>query len=92
MKAGVKAEEMPVQKERQTLAGKTFVFTGGLSDMTRDEAQEAVEALGGRAASSVSKATDYVVLGESPGSKLADAQEKGIRILSEAEFRKLLGA
>lgn len=91
-KAGIHAEQMPIQKERQSLAGKTFVFTGALSDMTRDEAQEAVEARGGRAASSVSESTDYVVAGEGPGSKLAAGRQKGVQILSEPEFYKMLGA
>jgi DNA ligase (NAD+) len=91
-RSGVKAEKMQVPKERQTLADKTFVFTGGLSDMTREEAQEAVEARGGHAASSVSSHTDYVVVGDSPGSKLTEAEKKGIRVLSESEFHKMLRA
>jgi DNA ligase (NAD+) len=89
-KAGVKPEEAPVRKQRQTLAGKTFVFTGTLSDMTREEAQEAVEARGGKAASSVSSRTDFVVAGESPGSKLDQAHRKGVSVLTKSEFQKKL--
>mgnify|MGYP005836109039 CR=1 FL=1 len=71
------------------LAGKTVVFTGALS-MPREEAERLVVAEGGRAASSVSKRTDYVVAGESPGSKYQRARELGVSILTEEEFRELL--
>ena len=70
--------------------GKTFVFTGGLSSMTRDEAGEKVKALGGRVASSVSKKTDYVVAGEKAGSKLSKAESLGVKILSEDEFTEMI--
>ncbi|EKP94545.1 DNA ligase, NAD-dependent [Thermaerobacter subterraneus DSM 13965] len=76
---------------RERVAGKTFVFTGGLASMTRDEAQELVEALGGRATGSVSRKTDYVVAGEGAGSKLARARELGIPVLDEAAFLRLVG-
>jgi DNA ligase (NAD+) len=72
------------------LAGKKLVFTGGLATLSRDEAKELVEHAGGRVVSSVSRATDYVVAGESPGSKLDKARELGIEILDEAGLRKLL--
>ncbi len=71
-------------------AGKTVVFTGALS-MPRSQAEQIVKSQGGRAASSVSKSTDYVVAGEDPGSKHTKAQELGIAILTEEEFRKMAG-
>ncbi len=70
--------------------GKTFVVTGTLSAMGRDEAKEAIESRGGRVSSSVSKKTDFLVAGESPGSKLAKATELGVRVLDEAEFLSVL--
>jgi DNA ligase (NAD+) len=73
------------------LAGKTFVFTGTLASFTREEAQRLVEELGGHAASSVSKKTDYVVVGSDPGSKAEKARQLGVPMLSEEEFKKLIG-
>ena len=73
------------------LAGKTFVFTGGLDRFTRDEAQSAVEAVGARVSSSVSKKTSYVVAGQDPGSKLEQAKTLGVTILTEQEFASLIG-
>lgn len=73
------------------LAGKTFVFTGGLDRFTRDEAQRAVETVGGRVSSSVSKKTSYVVAGRDPGSKLEQARTLGVTILTEQEFASLIG-
>lgn len=78
------------QSESLTLTGKTFVFTGTLTRFTRDEAKEMVENLGGRASSSVSKNTDYVVVGENAGSKAEKARNLGVSILSEDEFLKLV--
>jgi DNA ligase (NAD+) len=72
------------------LAGKTFVVTGTLAKYTRDEIQELIARHGGRATSSVSKSTDYVVAGEEAGTKLAKAQKLGITILDEAAFDRLL--
>src|SRR5579885_3294515 len=91
--AGVKIEyknagtihELPLQ-------GKTFVFTGTLESLTREEAKRIVEGLGGRVSSSVTKKTDYVVLGEDPGSKLDTAKSLGIKIIGEEEFKKLIKA
>lgn len=73
------------------LAGKTFVLTGTMAAMSRDEAKEALRARGASVSSSVSKKTNYVVAGEEAGSKLDKAEELGVEVLSEAEFLKLLG-
>src|SRR5437016_4927268 len=78
-----KAAELP-------LAGKTFVLTGTLPSMTREEATEKIEALGGHVTGSVSKKTDYVLAGAEPGSKFDKAKELGVKIIDEAEFRKIL--
>jgi len=77
--------------EKGPLAGKTFLFTGRLSGMTRQEAKRLVESLGGKVASSVSRKVDYVVVGEDPGSKLDRARALGITTLSEEEFKELVG-
>ena len=75
----------------RTLAGKTFVLTGGLSTMTRDEAKRSLKARGAKVAESVSKKTDYVVAGEDPGSKLDKARELGIDVIDETALKQLLG-
>lgn len=72
------------------LAGKVFVLTGSLPELTRDEATQMIEAGGGRTSSSVSKKTDYLLAGEAAGSKYAKAEKLGIPILDEAAFRELL--
>jgi DNA ligase (NAD+) len=72
------------------LAGKTFVLTGTLPSMTREEATAKIEALGGHVTGSVSKKTDYVLAGSEAGSKLDKAKDLGVRILSEKDFREML--
>jgi DNA ligase (NAD+) len=66
------------------------VVTGELSGYTRDEIKETIERLGGRATSSVSGKTDYLVAGENPGSKLDQAREKGVKVLDEEGFKQLI--
>lgn len=73
------------------LAGKTFVITGGLENYSRDQAKKLLIDLGAKVASSVSKKTDYVIVGADPGSKYQDALKLGITILTEPEFEKLIG-
>ena len=86
-----KSEKVSVKKAAELpLAGKTFVLTGVLPSMTREEATQKIEALGGRVSSSVSKKTDYVLAGAQPGGKFDKAKQLGIRIFDEAEFRKML--
>ena len=80
----------PAPDPASPLAGKTFVFTGTLLTLQRREAEELVESLGGRAASSVSAKTDYLVAGREAGSKLDRARELGVKVLTEEDFRTLL--
>ena len=77
-------------KSNSAVAGKTVVFTGSLEKMTRDEAKAMAERLGAKAAGSVSKKTDYVVVGENAGSKADKAEQLGVPILDEAQFVRLL--
>ena len=89
-KAGVQVHSMPAGKTALPLSEKTFVFTGSLKNYTRSEAENRVEELGGRAASSVSGNTDYLVKGEDPGRKLQDARQEGVEIIGEDRFEELL--
>jgi DNA ligase (NAD+) len=86
----VLVDKKPVNNLKQTLTGLTIVVTGSLDDFTRDGASEAIVLRGGKAASSVSSKTDFVVAGESAGSKLQKAEELGIPVLDEAGFKLLL--
>ena len=88
--AGVRMINEPTQALPQTLAGLTFVVTGGLESFSRDGISETIAAHGGKASSSVSKKTDYVLVGSDPGSKLAKAQELGVSVIDEAKFKELL--
>ena len=78
-------------RRNSPLAGKTFVFTGGLDHFSRDAAQQAVEVAGARVSSSVSKKTSYLVVGRDPGSKLDQARALGVTILTEQDFAALIG-
>jgi DNA ligase (NAD+) len=89
-KAGVLLQDVPKEKLKQTLAGLSIVVTGSLVNFTRDGATQAITARGGKASSSVSSKTDFVVAGEAAGSKLSKAEELGITILDEAGFKSLL--
>jgi DNA ligase (NAD+) len=80
------------QMARLPLAGKTFVLTGTLPSMTRDEASAKIEALGGHVSGSVSKKTDYVLAGGEAGSKLEKAKQLGVKIIGEKEFRTMLSS
>jgi len=77
-------------KSSSSLSGKTFVLTGTLETMSRDEAKEKIREFGGVVSESVSKETDYVVAGENPGSKYKKAQDLGVKILNDDDFNKLL--
>jgi len=87
---GQEEEKIREEKEVQMLAGKQFVLTGTLKDFTRTQAKEIISELGGRVTGSVSKKTDYVVAGEDPGSKYQKAQELGVNIINEEEFKKII--
>ena len=88
--AGVRMEDERDDSIERTLAGLTIVATGSLEGFTRDGVKEAIISRGGKASSSVSKNTDFVVVGENAGSKAAKAEELGVRTLTEAEFVTLL--
>ena len=80
----------PKVKENENFVGKTFVLTGTLESMTREEAEEIIENFGGKVSSSVSKKTSAVIVGSNPGSKATKAQELGILVLTEEDFKKMV--
>ena len=89
---GLRLEQDPSERRATggPLEGRTLVLTGTLPDMTRDEAAALIKAAGGKVTNSVSKKTDYVVAGESPGTKLAKAEQLGVEVLDEAGLRTLV--
>src|SRR5271167_2309922 len=91
-KAGVHPTAQKREVKSQKLAGKSFVFTGGLANRSREEAGELVQQHAGKVSSSVSKKTDYVVVGTDPGSKYDKAKELGVTTLTASEFEKLLSS
>lgn len=91
-KAGVRPTEEKRVLKSQKFAGKSFVFTGSLANRSREDAGQLVMQHGGKVSGSVSKKTDYVVVGADPGSKYDKAKELGVPVLTEPEFEKLLGS
>jgi DNA ligase (NAD+) len=91
--AGVKMTQDPKAKPKggADVTGKTFVVTGTLKKYGRDDIEDLIRSLGGKAAGSVSKSTDYLIAGEKAGSKLERAKVLGVKVLSEEEFDKLIG-
>jgi DNA ligase (NAD+) len=89
--AGLNLAEAAAAAAVEGIAGKTFVLTGTLPTLGRDEARDLIEKAGGKVSGSVSKKTDYVVAGEEAGSKLTKAQELGVPVLDEDALRNLLG-
>ena len=90
--AGVAMADERDESVARTLEGLTIVVTGSLDDFSRDSAKEAILARGGKAAGSVSKNTDYVVVGENAGTKADKAEQLGVPVLDEAGFKQLLEA
>jgi len=89
-KSGVKIKTQEKEKRGKKFSGKTFVLTGTLEKFTREEAKEKIRSLGGNISESVSKRTDFLVVGENPGSKLDRAKKLGIKIIGEKEFLEMI--
>jgi DNA ligase (NAD+) len=90
IKAGVKIIEEKASAKSEKLAGKIFVLTGTLDILGRDEAKDKIRELGGDVSSSVSKNTDYIVVGTEPGSKYDEAKKLGVKMINEKELLKIL--
>jgi len=88
--AGVKPERPKRTRPSGNLAGKTIVVTGTLESFTRQQAEQAIRQAGAKAASSVSKKTDFVLAGKEPGSKLDKAQKLGVKVINEEQFVEML--
>jgi DNA ligase (NAD+) len=88
---GVHPQKMKAKMTGHAFSGKTFVLTGALQHFTRDEATSLIKERGGKVSGSVSKNTDFVLVGDEPGSKYIKAKELGIEILSEAQFQRMCG-
>lgn len=91
IEAGVRPQDAILPGESADLSGKSFVFTGSMQNLARNQAREIVESLGGEVSTSITKRTDYVVAGRLPGSKFEKAKEMGITILDEEEFLRIVG-
>lgn len=90
--AGVGVEILKPERFGQKLAGKTFVLTGTLDNFTRFEVKRKIRLLGGRSVDAISKETDFLLIGQNPGSKLEKAKEFGVKIITELEFLKMIEA
>ena len=90
LRNGVNIQKQKPKPQTQKFSGLTFVLTGTLAIMTRDEAKEKIRALGGDVSGSVSAGTDYVVAGEAAGSKLAKARALGVEIVDEERFLRMV--
>lgn len=90
LKTGVRVLQYHPEKKGSKLAGQTFVITGSLSSMSREEAKDKIEKLGGKASESVSSKTSYLVVGDEPGSKLDKAKKFGVKVLDEKGFLELI--
>jgi len=88
--AGIEIEKIAKKNVSKEFDGKVFVLTGALQDYTREEASSLIKERGGKTSSSVSKKTDFLLVGDDPGSKYDKAQKLGVRIISEKEFEKML--
>ena len=91
LKAWLNLKEKVIPIKKSSLTGKTIVFTGELKSFNRNQAKAMVRQMGGNSSSSITKDTDFVISGENPGSKYAQAKKLGIKIINEEEFSRLVG-